>query len=84
LQRAACCLLHAGFLLGLLFNPEDGGDILLRNFGWLSKDYTALYPKSLHQTAINTWGLSRQYNPDIDELELPEASNVAASLNNQL
>jgi hypothetical protein len=24
-------LLHAGFLLGLFFYPEDGGDVLLRN-----------------------------------------------------
>jgi hypothetical protein len=23
----ACCLLHAGFLLHLLFNHEDGGDV---------------------------------------------------------
>jgi hypothetical protein len=29
----ACCLLHAGFLLGLIFNPEDGGDMILRNVG---------------------------------------------------
>jgi hypothetical protein len=27
------CLLHAGFFLGLLFNPEDGDDIFLRNIG---------------------------------------------------
>jgi hypothetical protein len=27
----ACCLLHAGFLLDLLFNPKDGGDMFLRN-----------------------------------------------------
>jgi hypothetical protein len=27
----ACCLLHAGFLLGLLFNPEDEGLIFPRN-----------------------------------------------------
>jgi hypothetical protein len=26
-----CCLLHAGFLVGLIFDPEDGGDIFLRN-----------------------------------------------------
>jgi hypothetical protein len=25
----ACNLLHAGFLLGLLFNPEDEGNIFL-------------------------------------------------------
>jgi hypothetical protein len=25
----ACCLLSKGFLFGLLFDPEDGGDIFL-------------------------------------------------------
>jgi hypothetical protein len=29
--RFACHLLHTGFLLGLVFNLEDGSDILLRN-----------------------------------------------------
>jgi hypothetical protein len=32
-------------MLGLFFNPEDGGDIVLRNVGWLSTEYTALYPR---------------------------------------
>jgi hypothetical protein len=42
----ACCLLrHAGFLLGLLFNFEVGGDMFLHNISWLSVDYLALYPK---------------------------------------
>jgi hypothetical protein len=26
---------HSGFLLSLLFDPEDGGSIFLRNVGWL-------------------------------------------------
>jgi hypothetical protein len=33
-------LLHTGFLLALLFDTEDGGDMFLRNVGRLSTDYT--------------------------------------------
>jgi hypothetical protein len=32
-------------LLGLYFDREDGGDMFLRNFGWLSTDYMALYSR---------------------------------------
>jgi hypothetical protein len=39
-------LLHAGFLLGLLFDPEDEGDMFVRNIGCLSPRYTAVYPRS--------------------------------------
>jgi hypothetical protein len=39
---SACCLLHAGFFLGLLFNSEDGRDMFLHNISWLSADYTML------------------------------------------
>jgi hypothetical protein len=31
LPGSACCLLHVGFLLGLLFTSEDGGNMLLQN-----------------------------------------------------
>jgi hypothetical protein len=41
----ACYLLHAGFLLGIVFDPEDGGNIFPRNVGSFSTDYTALYPR---------------------------------------
>jgi hypothetical protein len=43
-QNFACYLIHAGFLRGLFFDLEDGGDMSLRNVGQLSLDYTALYP----------------------------------------
>jgi hypothetical protein len=28
-----CLLFYAGFLLGLFFDPEDGGDTFFRNVG---------------------------------------------------
>jgi hypothetical protein len=34
---------HAGFLINLFFDPEDGGDIFLHNISWLSMDYMVLY-----------------------------------------
>jgi hypothetical protein len=37
-------LLHAGILLGLSFEPEDGGEIFLRNIRSFSTHYTTLYP----------------------------------------
>jgi hypothetical protein len=43
-SQATCfayCLLHVSFLLGLLFNPEDGGNMFW-NVGQLSTDNTAL------------------------------------------
>jgi hypothetical protein len=39
---------HAGFLFALLFDPEDGGDMFLRNVVELSTEYTALYHKREH------------------------------------
>jgi hypothetical protein len=48
-QRESFALLatcfYAGLLFGLFFDPEDEGDMLLRNVGWFSTDYTALYPR---------------------------------------
>jgi hypothetical protein len=37
--------LHTSFLLSLLLDSEDGGDMFLRNIGWLSRDYIVLYPR---------------------------------------
>jgi hypothetical protein len=36
---------HASFLIGLVFDPEDGGDINFRKFGRLSADCTVFYPR---------------------------------------
>jgi hypothetical protein len=32
-------------LVDLFFELEDRGDMFFRNFGWISVDYTALYPR---------------------------------------
>jgi hypothetical protein len=45
-------------ILDLLFNPDEGGDILLRNVGGLSTDYTALYPRRKNHLCENL----RSYN----------------------
>jgi hypothetical protein len=42
-------LFNAGFLLGLLFNPEGGSNMFLRNVGLLSMNHMALYPLILHR-----------------------------------
>jgi hypothetical protein len=51
LLREICSkLCHAGFLLGLLFDPEDGSDIFLRNVvGWFS-DYMVPYPRTYNSS----------------------------------
>jgi hypothetical protein len=41
LHLLACCF----FFCTYFFDPEDGGDMLLRNVGWNSTDYTASYPR---------------------------------------
>jgi hypothetical protein len=43
-------MLPDGFLLGLFFVSEDGDDMLLRNIGWLSADYTTLCPRTWNST----------------------------------
>jgi hypothetical protein len=47
---SGCCLLHADFMIGVLFCPEDGGDMFLRNVRSLSPDYTSLYPTTIYRT----------------------------------
>jgi hypothetical protein len=36
---------HVDFFLDLFFDTEGGGDVFLRNVGWLSTDYMTLYPR---------------------------------------
>jgi hypothetical protein len=45
-RRISRSCFHAGFLLDLCFDPEDGGDMFLRNVGWFSTDYTALHART--------------------------------------
>jgi hypothetical protein len=45
LAVAVFYLLHAGFLLGIFFDPEDGCAMFLSNTDQLSTDYTVLYPR---------------------------------------
>jgi hypothetical protein len=43
------------FLLGLFFNPENGGDTFLQNVGWLSTSYEALYYRRKKSSQPPSW-----------------------------
>jgi hypothetical protein len=34
-------------LLGLFFDLEDGGDMFVRNVGWLSTDFPSVIPQKI-------------------------------------
>jgi hypothetical protein len=40
-----------GWFRGLFFDPEDGRDIALRNVGWLTTNYTALYSRGQNSSS---------------------------------
>jgi hypothetical protein len=61
-QSSASCLLHAVFLLSLLFDYEDGGDTFLWNICWLSLDYVALYPRRQNSSKSLLWEPQILYN----------------------
>jgi hypothetical protein len=42
----ACCLLHASFLLGLFFNPEDGDDMFFWSISWLIGLHSIIFQKT--------------------------------------
>jgi hypothetical protein len=52
LQSYACHLLLLWFLARYFFEPEDRGDIFLRNVSWNSTDYTALYPRTWYSSIL--------------------------------
>jgi hypothetical protein len=37
----------------LLFNPEEVGDMFLRNVSWLSREYTALFPRRQNSIIVS-------------------------------
>jgi hypothetical protein len=48
-------LLSSAILLGLFLDPEEGGDMFLRNVGRLSTDYNALYPRIYKSSKPPVW-----------------------------
>jgi hypothetical protein len=44
-QSSACCLLYAGFLLGLLLDPENGGDMFSKMLDEFHQIALRYYPE---------------------------------------
>jgi hypothetical protein len=63
-QELLISLLPAGCLLGLLFRPEDGGNLFLRNIGSVSQDSTAVLQKMelFIATAVRTSNPKYRYS----------------------
>jgi hypothetical protein len=61
---SAFCLLHTGLLIVLLFDPEDGGDVLLQKVSWRSLEYTALCPRAQNSSQPPLW------EPEIERAKL--------------
>jgi hypothetical protein len=45
-QSFVCYLFHPSFLVGLFFDPENRGNILIRKVGWLSTDSRRYIPET--------------------------------------
>jgi hypothetical protein len=62
-QQLVTCF-HAGSLLGVFFKPEAGGDMFLRNVGWLTLDYTVYIPDNryLHNHSCQTLKSYKDYS----------------------
>jgi hypothetical protein len=45
-------ILHAGFLFGLLFDPEVSGVVFLQNVSLVSTDYMALHARRLKELFV--------------------------------
>jgi hypothetical protein len=52
---SACYLFHSGFLLGLFFDPESLGDLILCEAGLLLPDYTVLRPRRHNCSYAAMW-----------------------------
>jgi hypothetical protein len=54
------CLLLAGFLSGLFFDPEDGGSAFLPNISEILQDYITVHPARQQFFIVTT---ARTLNP---------------------
>jgi hypothetical protein len=53
---SACRLLLAGFLFGILFDPEDGGIAFLRSVGGLVPNYTTFHSRRYYYLLLGGGG----------------------------
>jgi hypothetical protein len=66
---ASSCLLQAGFLLVLFYNPEDDGNMFLQNISWHSLNYAALYPRIQNSSKPLLWEYQILHNKHISLIE---------------
>jgi hypothetical protein len=85
-EPSVCYLLHAGFLLGLFFNPEDRCNTFLQNAVRLSMDYETSYPRRQNSSSlflhanIISWHIKKKtpWSESASELYRPSDHRLSA------
>jgi hypothetical protein len=68
-------------LLGLIFDPEDGGNMLHQNVDWVSVDYVALYPRRQNSSTHEMWCMSSIPQAMAGAMQLSVVTIFSESLN---
>jgi hypothetical protein len=72
-SNSFCFMLHAGFLHGICFFPEDGGDIFHQDISELSADYT-------HETGLCMTTAVRTLDPKFLIMHSPFTLSLLAQI----
>lgn len=76
-QSSACCLIHTSVLFDLIFNPEIGGSMYLRNVGWLLTGIHSVVPIKKSTSQGYCWNLKEITGSKLKAIYILKVSTLA-------